>query len=325
MSDFIIGSPLRKWARDHRLLRDVLWRIDFVLFWTLTRLAKALPVDVASGLGHWVGRCVYPFLGKKSAIVRTNLRTAFPEKSSDEINRLVRRSWSRVGRVLMEYPHLATILEDDTRLTIDIREPIETYNNPSRPCVIVTAHQSNWELVCCAMARMEIPNASLYSPPTNPLLDRLLMAQRRALNCELLPRDQAARKLLQALKKGRTAAMVMDRRLNEGAPIAFFGHQKPSTLLPARLALKFGCDLVPVQIVRRENAHFDAIFHPPVKPINSGEDEAMQAINMTQQVHQQFETWIRQVPEDWFCSKRIWPKGKIVSESGQNGGNHYGI
>ena len=119
--------------------------------------------------------------------------------------------------------------------------------------------------------------------------------------------------------------MVMDRRLNEGAPIVFFGHQKPSTLLPARLALKFGCDLVPVQIVRRENAHFDAIFHPPVKPINPGEDEAMQAINMTQQVHQQFETWIRQVPEDWFCSKRIWPKGKIVSESGQNGGNHYGI
>ena len=326
MADFIIGSPLRKWARDHRVLRDALWRIDFVFFWTLTTLAKSLPADVASGLGHLLGRCVHPFLGKKSAIIRTNLHTAFPEKSSDEINRLVRRAWSRIGRTLMEYPHLGTILEDDTRLTIDVREPIETYKNPSQPCVIVTSHQSNWEVVCSAMARMRIPNASLYSPPTNPLLDRLLLEQRQALNSELLPRDHAARKLLQTLKKGRSVAMVMDRRLDAGgSPIEFFGHQKGATLLPARLALKFGRDLVPVQIVRRKNAHFEAIFHPPIKPLNTGENETMQAINMTQQVHQQFEAWIRQVPEDWFCSKRIWPKGKIVAESGQNGGNHYGI
>ena len=50
LADFIIGSPLRKWARDHRVLRDALWRIDFVLFWTLAKVAKSLPVDVASGL-----------------------------------------------------------------------------------------------------------------------------------------------------------------------------------------------------------------------------------------------------------------------------------
>ena len=223
MADFIIGSPLRKWARDHRVLRDALWRIDFVLFWTLTKVAKSLPADVASGLGHLLGRCAHPFLRKKSAIVRANLHTAFPEKSSDEINRLVRRVWGSVGRVLMEYPHLRTILEDDTRVTINIREPIETYKNPSRPCVIVTAHQSNWEVACSAMARMRIPNASLYSPPTNPLLDRLLMEQRQALNAVLLPRDQAARKLLQAFEKGRTLAMVMDRRLSTGGvPIEFF-------------------------------------------------------------------------------------------------------
>ena len=32
---------------------------------------------------------------------------------------------------------------------------------------------------------------------------------------------------------------------------------------------------------------------------------------MIQQVHHQFEDWIRQQPEDWFCSKRLWPKGNI--------------
>ena len=73
---------------------------------------------------------------------------------------------------MTEYPHLDTILHEPERLQIDIREPIATYTDPSRPCVIVTAHLSNWEVVCSAMARLSIPNASLYSPPTNPLLDR---------------------------------------------------------------------------------------------------------------------------------------------------------
>ena len=37
---------------------------------------------------------------------------------------------------------------------------------------------------------------------------------------------------------------------------------------------------------------------------------------MIQQVHHQFESWIRQQPEDWFCSKRMWPKGKIANTRG---------
>ena len=33
-----------------------------------------------------------------------------------------------------------------------------------------------------------------------------------------------------------------------------------------------------------------------------------QATDMIRQVHQLFESWIRQNPEEWFCSKRLWPK-----------------
>lgn len=324
MAEFIVGNSMRKWARDNHSLRRALWRIDFALFWTIVQLAKLLSPDVASRLGCTLGRLVGPVLRKKSAIVRTNLRTAFSDKSDDEINTLVHKVWGSAGRVLAEYPHLSTILEDESRMVIDIREPIETYRNPAKPCVIVTAHQSNWEVVCSAMARLGIPNASLYSPPTNPLLDRLLLAQRQALNCTLLPRDKAARSLVRALKNGQTAAMVMDRRVKGGAPIEFFGQKKPSTLLPARLALKFGFDLVPVQVKRGKNAHFEVIFHPPVKPVDPTDDETTLAISMIQQVHHQFEAWIHERPEDWFCSKRIWPKGKM-EEPSQNDGDHYAI
>ncbi len=322
MAEFIVGNPLRKWARDHRLLREALWRLDFAFVWLLMQVARWLPVDTASRLGDAVGRWIGPKLKEKTAIFRANMATAFPDMDDAELGQLVTRAWGRGGRVLAEYPHLATILNDADRLQIDIREPIETYSNPSRPCVVVTAHQSNWEVVCSAMAKLGMPNASLYSPPTNPLLDRMLLQSRRALNCELLPAENSARLLMRALKEGRTAAMVMDRRVDDGKPVQFFGREKPSTIMPAKLALKFNCELIPVQVERLQDARYRVTFHPPVRPRDTRVDETIQAIDMIQQVHGQFEDWIRQHPEDWFCSKRLWPKSKlpVTEEVGRNAG-----
>ncbi|NND66153.1 MAG: lauroyl acyltransferase [Halioglobus sp.] len=326
MAEFIIGSPLRKLAREHEPLRQFLWRLDYGLLWLLEKLLTALPVDLASRLGARIGGFVGPLLKRKTAIFRSNFATAFPDLNDHAIDRLVRDAWARAGRILAEYPHLAELMEGERRVQIEMRARIPTYDDPSRPCVVVTAHQSNWEVVGAAMAKLGIPNASLYSPPTNPLLDRLLLESRKALNCQLLPRDNSARLLLRALKEGRTAAMVMDRRVDEGKPVQFFGHDKLSTVMPAKLALKFDCPLVPAQVVRLQDAHFRVIFHAPITPSCPDADENAQAMDMIQQVHHEFEQWIRDKPEDWFCSKRLWPKkGKIragKSGSSANSDSH---
>ena len=308
MAEFIVGNSLSKWARDHRFLRALLWRLDVVVVSLITRLARLLPIDMASRFGDSVGSWIGPKLKKKTAIFRANMVIAFPELTEVEIDELVIRAWGRAGRVLAEYPHLATILKEDDRLVIDIREPLAACENPTRPCVIVTAHQSNWEVVRCAGAKLGIRNVSLYSPPSNPLLDRMLLESRQALNSELLPRDNSARLLLRALKKGQSVAMVMDRRVDEGTFIRFFGRNKLSTIMPAKLALKLNCDLVPAQVERLQDAHYRVTFHPPIVPKDTDVDETTQGIDMIQQVHRQFENWIRQQPEDWFCSKRLWPK-----------------
>ena len=310
MAEFIVGNSLRKAARGNRWLQRVLWRLDFTLIWLLVTLFRLLPVDTASRLGAWVGRRIGPLMKRKTAIYRENLATALPELDAEQLDALVRDAWGQAGRVLGEYPHLDTLLKDATRLEIVIREPIVTYGDSSQPCVIVTAHQSNWEVVCTAMARLGMPNASLYSPPTNPLLDNLLLEHRRALNCELLPRDNSARPLMKALKQGRTAGMVMDRRVDEGRMVNFFGKEKMATMMPAKLAQKFACPLVPVQVERKQDANYRVTFHPPVTASNPDADENEQARDIIQQVHTQFEDWIRGAPGDWFCSKRIWPKEK---------------
>jgi KDO2-lipid IV(A) lauroyltransferase len=313
MAEFILGNSLRKLAREHRPLQRLLWRLDFAMIWLLVKLFALLPVDTASRIGERIGAWIGPRLKRKSMIFKENMAVAFPALEEAELDELVCRAWGRAGRILAEYPHLETILNDPERLVIDIREEIETYRDPSKPCVVVSAHQSNWEIAASALAKLGIPNASLYSPPTNPHLDRMLHDSRLALNCELLPRDNSARLLVRALKQGRSVGIVMDRRVDDGKPIPFFGRDKPSTIMPAWLALKYDCDLVPLKVERLRDARYRATLYPPVRPADPGADPTQQAIDMTRQLHQQFEQWIRENPQDWFCSKRLWPKGKIAS------------
>ena len=120
MAEFILGNPLRKIARKHRLLQQLLWRLDYGLVWTVVKLARLLPIDTASRFGERVGAWIGPKLRKKTAIFKENLRQAFPELGEDELDTLVRRAWGRAGRVLAEYPHLDKILSDPGRLEIEI-------------------------------------------------------------------------------------------------------------------------------------------------------------------------------------------------------------
>jgi KDO2-lipid IV(A) lauroyltransferase len=321
LAEFIVGNALRNIARKHQWLQNFLWRLDFALVWCLINVFSLLPVDASSRFGRRLGSIVGPWMKRKTAVYEDNFRIAFPQKTEAEIKALASEAWSTAGRVLGEYSHMGTILNDrgGERVEIEVQDPNASFLDPNRPAVIVAAHLSNWEMNCVALALLGLPNTSLYSPPTNPWIDRMLLKSRESLQCELIPRDNSARRLMQSLKKGRKVGMVIDRRVDEGQEIPFFGHDKLTTTMPAKLALKFDCEMVPVRVERLQDANFKVTFYPAISPLNADDCESDQAVDMMSQVHSLFEQWIRQQPQDWFCSKRLWPKRKPQSPSKNQG------
>jgi len=306
MAEFILGSPLKPLARRFPRLRRALWRLDEGFVRALLALFRRLPLDAASRLGARVGGLIGPRLQKKSRLLRENLAIAFPDSSPKSLDALVLGCWRQSGRILAEFPHLDRLGADPSRVEVDTSrcDPAAT-----QPCIVVSAHLSNWEVIGIGMSRLGIPIAALYTPPSNPHLDRLLQESRAVMGCELLARDNSARLLLRLLKDRHSAAMAVDRRVDDGADIDFFGHPKASTLLPARLALKQGCALIPSRVQRLRDARFRVTFYPPIEPPEATADEHERAIDMMQQLHRQFESWIREQPAEWLCSKRLWPRG----------------
>ena len=151
----------------------------------------------------------------------------------------------------------------------------------------------------------------LYQRDSNPGLERMIERRRDAIHVDLIPRDGSMRALIRELASGRSVGLVVDNRYDEGELVPFFGVDAPTLTTPARLALRFRCDLVPVRVERvSDGARFRVTFHEPVRPSDPTRDKAEQARDMTRQVNELFERWIRERPAQWVTAKRRWPRGE---------------
>ncbi|MBL6933757.1 MAG: lauroyl acyltransferase, partial [Rhodospirillales bacterium] len=110
-------------------------------------LIKLLPISWASSLGGWIGREIGPGLGI-SRRARRNLAIAFPEKSSEEIERLVLEMWDNLGRTVMEYPLLGRIKVKGANPHVEVigAENIDLIRDDDKAGIFFSGHIANWEI-----------------------------------------------------------------------------------------------------------------------------------------------------------------------------------
>ena len=312
MGQLFLASSLSKRIEHSPALKRFMWFLEASILGFLWWLLGRLSADRATALG----RRLLAFVGPhhdKNRIIKRNLTLAFPDLSPSEVEGLARQVWANVGAVMSEYPHLETICvqEADRRLEVVLHEEVESLRQAGKQAVFVSAHLANWEVSAAAIVRQGFPMMVVYTPLQNPWMDRLLARMRRPLGVKLASRDGALRPLVQHLKQRGSVGLLVDQRVDSGEPLPFFGRDMWTSLMPARLALKFGCPLVPAKVERLNGARFRVILQRPIQPDGDITDEQEQARAMTGQLNALFESWIREQPDQWLCSKRRWPKRLI--------------
>lgn len=301
------GRTARRVLERFPRLRYPLWVLETLSLLAFWGVAASLPPERASRLGRWLLERLGPRLHKQRHVLR-NLRVAFPGHSPQELARVAREVWGNLGAVMGEYPHLGTIsqVEGARRLEIVVEEGAST-PTATRPVVMVTAHLANWELAAGAMTGvLGIPLSGVYGPQENPLADRLVQRfRRRGLRCGLVAKEASMRQLVRHLREGRSLGLVVDQRVDGSPLVPFFGVPAATAVSPARLALRFGCDLVPLRMERLPEARFRVTFTSPVPVPERGTDDE-KALEMTRRLNVLFESWIRERPGEWMCMKRRW-------------------
>lgn len=309
MAKVYLSSYLHELALKRPWLLRTLWAIEGSLVTMLYYLSRSVSPARASNAGRWLMQKFGPVLDKSRIFCR-NLSIAFPEKSSYEINALVRGVWGNLGAVLAEYPHLERIYNSKPGQYVELvhQTNLEVFQDDGPAAIFVTAHLANWEIAAASIALQGVSLAAVYTPLQNPWLDRLLRRSRESLHCKLIERHGASRQLMRNLKQGTSVGLIVDQRVDSGEPVPFFKHNMHTSITPAQLALRFKCDLIPVQVQRLANARFRVIFHAPITADDDAASEREKMLQMTAKTNTLFEDWIRERPQEWLCSKRRWAK-----------------
>jgi KDO2-lipid IV(A) lauroyltransferase len=300
MARLVLGNKWARASKERPWLHRILWWTEAMLISAGLGLSGLLPLDWASAMGRRLMTAIGPRLGKHKKF-KEILQISFPEKSAEELEQLVIAVWGNVGAVMAEYSHLKTICvrQADERIEIETQSSTREYRTGQRPAIFVAAHLSNFEVCAGAIRKVAGPVTLVYKPLKNPWLDERLAKYRQSMGCDLISSEEGAGALLRELRAGRSIGLVMDQRHSAGKPIPFLGVLKPTTLVPARLALRCGVDLIPVRAERLEGSRFRITFYDRISPGDPEEPDTERALGMTHAVNRLFEQWIHACPHDW--------------------------
>jgi KDO2-lipid IV(A) lauroyltransferase len=279
-------------------------RSTSILFWIIWNIARALPLPAAARVLSSMGRILAGRLTRQHTI-RENLTKAFPEMTPEKVERVARNVAANLGVVAAELCHIEEFrggIANGT-LTFDGGENLLLAKNG--PVIFVGTHQWNWEIAPLFYVENGVNITLIYANFGNELLDRTILAARKKTGANYLERRNAVRTGMNILEQGRSLAFLMDQRVKSGIAVSFFGRQSLMTSFPARLALRFRCPIVPIDMERRDGHRFHMFFCRPIYP--PAERGAGAELQMTQAIATEFERIIRRSPETWFCNKRRWP------------------
>ena len=282
-------------------MKRIGWWLEVVAYDLLSLALRGLGFARASALGAWLLRRIGPRTSKQRIVTR-NLEIAFPDLDETERRDLSRSAWENMGRTFAEFPLTHRLQAPGPRVRVEGMEHLQTIVASGRPCIVVTGHFANWEVMACVLAQSDLDCAITYRRINNPHMDRRVRQQREAYGTQtLVPKSGAAgaRHLLGALNEGRSVAFLNDQKFNTGLALPFFGIDAMTAPGPVRLALQADAPILRMWC-RREGAEFTVGFEPPWRP-ESVEDGVREILRWTESV-------IARAPEQWFWAHRRWPK-----------------
>ena len=212
----------------------------------LIKALRALDPNTTANVAGWLTRNIGPLL-PEHRVGRANLAAAFPEKTPDEIETILRGVWDNLGRIGAEFAHLDRLWDFDpahperkgrVELAPDDIKRFEQLLYDGKPALIFAAHLGNWELPAICAATYKLDSAVLYRRPNIAGINEWLTKSRAVSMGEMIPAGlDAPVKLAKALERGAHVGILVDQHFSRGVDVTFFGRPaKANPLLAQALA-----------------------------------------------------------------------------------------
>ncbi len=284
-----------------RRLRHV---FEWLGVWGVGRSVALLPRQAVWGLGGMAGRLAARVDRRGLNVAMANLEAAFPGRyPANELRSLATESYCQFACTFLD-------LFWSRRLDRRRREAWTRYIYADQGVVeeacrggalFITPHYGNFEW----MASLWPPGLTVIAQDfKNPRITPLFAAERSRFGNSVIPQERAFLRLLKLIKRGSHAGLLPDLTTKPGktaTTVEAFGMPLSVTVLPAALAARTGCPVIPAMCRPEAGGRYRFDIGCPL--YFTPEDSPHQ---VARRCWEAFEPVIREDPAPWLWMYKHW-------------------
>lgn len=284
--------------------------LEYAFAWVLLRGMGVLPRSLSRVAGAGIGLLAWHLLPRLRRTGLRNLELAYPELIDAERERRLRCLYRYLGWQMAEFCQMQRYTRENTR-SLARYDGLEHYlaaRDRGNGVLIVTAHLGAWELSSFWHSLMGYPMTMVIRRLDNPRVDALVNGIRCRHGNKVVHKDDFARGLLSAMRRGETVGILMDTNMTppQGVFVPFFGVPACTASGLARVALRTGAAVLPGFMVwEPAEEKYVLRFGAEIPLAQTGDDER-DVVENTARFTAAIEEAIRRSPDQWLWVHRRW-------------------
>ncbi|MFI8379567.1 lysophospholipid acyltransferase family protein [Leeuwenhoekiella sp. NPDC079379] len=240
----------------------IFWLV-YPLLWLLSRL----PFWLFYKFSDLVYVLVYHIVGYRKKTVRTNLKTAFSEKSDAELLKIEKEFYSHMCDMFLEMIKSISISAEELKKRFELPDLdiIHKLAEERRSSIIVMGHYASYEWLTALQFYFDHSGYGIYKRIKNPYFDKLIRDIRGKWNSELINNKEATFIIKKQQRAGKMAtyAFIADQspktRKNQYCT-DFLGQNVPFFTGIERLAVAENMPVLYLAVDKVKRGHYKAIF-----------------------------------------------------------------
>ena len=283
---------------------NIKYFFQFIIIVFLFLIFKILGVRFSSFLGGKLFQIIGPAFRSKK-IINNNIKRAFPDLDSKEMNKIKSSMWNNYGRVFAEYIYMKNFRHGNLSKNISIEgyDILANIKKQNQKVIFISGHFSNFELMAMQIDKLDLKIGAIYRPLNNIFLNKIMERIRRKYICynQIKKGIGGLKELIKLNNEGYSTALMIDQRVSQGIKSNFFNEDAFTTTIPAQLVKKFNIPVVPIFIERYEGIKFKMkVF----KPVHFTVEDTIE--NITADLNKILEKMILNNPNNWIWSHNRW-------------------
>ena len=288
------------------MIKIIKYFFQSLIIYTFFLIIKILGLTLSKRIFIHIFKLVGPLI-RSTSTINKNLEIILGIVNKEKEKEISSNMWSNYACTFVEYLFLKKFRKENYHINIKNKEILEKIIKDNKPCIFISGHFGNFELMSMELTKAGINLATIYRPLNNFFINPFMEILRKKFICknQVKKGRGGLRKLIDYLNKNCSIALMVDQRVSEGEKLPFFKRDAYTTTIPAQLALRYKYNIVPIYIERKIDGKFEMEIFEPIN-IDHKDNTKFNKLEITLKINEIIEKFIIKNPSQWILTHNRW-------------------